>query len=123
MATVAPCVHAGSSRDRSPTHPRIVRSQDDGGAKVDIQKIDKILAERALARASRDFAASDRMRDELGAMGVEVDDKANSWRSTGGEGGGGEARWKGRLPAAGHGYRRDDDGSSKVDEDRVNDML
>ena len=123
MATVAPCVHAGSSRDRSPTHPRIVRSQDDGGAKVDVQKIDKILAERALARASRDFAASDRMRDELGAMGVEVDDKANTWRSTGGEGGGGEARWKGRLAAAGHGYRRDDDGSSKVDEDRVNDML
>jgi cysteinyl-tRNA synthetase len=34
----------------------------------------ELLEERAAARASRDFATSDRLRDELAAMGVEVRD-------------------------------------------------
>lgn len=44
-----------------------------------------LLVERAAARASRDFAASDRLRDELAAMGVAVEDTRDGqrWRSAG----------------------------------------
>jgi cysteinyl-tRNA synthetase len=40
------------------------------------------LAERRTARAARDFAASDRIRDELVAAGVELKDtgKGTVWR-------------------------------------------
>ena len=42
----------------------------------------RLLAERDRARAARDFATSDRLRDELGAMGVAVTDTASGqqWR-------------------------------------------
>ena len=45
------------------------------------QKLD----ERAAAREARDWAASDRLRDELAAMGVTVDDTRDGqrWRVTG----------------------------------------
>jgi cysteinyl-tRNA synthetase len=41
-----------------------------------------LIAERARARAARDFAAADRLRDRLAAMGVEVTDThaGTSWR-------------------------------------------
>ena len=38
---------------------------------------DELLERRAAARAARDFAASDALRDELAAMGVEVRDTAD----------------------------------------------
>jgi cysteinyl-tRNA synthetase len=41
---------------------------------VDAAKVEKLLADRAAARRSRDFAAADRIRDELKAMGVEIMD-------------------------------------------------
>ena len=41
---------------------------------VDEAEIDAILARRKEARAARDFAASDALRDELAAKGVEVMD-------------------------------------------------
>jgi cysteinyl-tRNA synthetase len=41
-----------------------------------------LLAERASARASRDFATSDRLRDELAALGVEVRDTPNGQETT-----------------------------------------
>ena len=42
-----------------------------------------LLDERAAARAGRDFAASDRLRDELAAIGVIVEDTADGqrWRA------------------------------------------
>jgi len=45
-------------------------------------RIDALVAERAAARAARDFATSDRIRDELAAEGIEVVDTAtgSSWR-------------------------------------------
>ncbi len=46
------------------------------------ERIDALVAERAAARAARDFATSDRIRDELAAEGIEVVDTAAgaTWR-------------------------------------------
>ncbi len=47
--------------------------------------VDTLLARRNAARAARDYATSDRIRDELAAMGVTVEDRAGTsqWRRTG----------------------------------------
>jgi cysteinyl-tRNA synthetase len=44
---------------------------------IDMTKVQALLAERAEARAAKDFARSDAARDELAAMGVEVRDTPN----------------------------------------------
>jgi cysteinyl-tRNA synthetase len=46
------------------------------------ERIDALVAERAAARAAKDFATSDRIRDELAAEGIEVVDTAtgSTWR-------------------------------------------
>ena len=51
---------------------------------LDVVKVEALLAERNRARAQKDFVAADRLRAELGAMGVEVMDGAGggSWRVT-----------------------------------------
>jgi cysteinyl-tRNA synthetase len=41
---------------------------------VDPQQVDRLIAERAAARARKDFKESDRIRDELAAMGVAIKD-------------------------------------------------
>jgi cysteinyl-tRNA synthetase len=41
---------------------------------IDPRQIDRLLAERAAARARKDFKESDRIRDELAAMGVVIKD-------------------------------------------------
>ena len=41
---------------------------------IDMEKVKALLAERAEARAAKDFARSDAARDALAAMGVEVRD-------------------------------------------------
>jgi cysteinyl-tRNA synthetase len=48
-------------------------------------EIDRLVAERVVARAARNYAESDRLRDELAARGVEVMDSASgsSWRRKG----------------------------------------
>ena len=45
-------------------------------------RIDVLVAERQAARAAKDFAASDRIRDELAAEGIDLVDTADgpSWR-------------------------------------------
>jgi cysteinyl-tRNA synthetase len=43
-------------------------------AKIDTGQIDAILAERAQARAARDWGESDRLRDRLAALGVAIKD-------------------------------------------------
>jgi cysteinyl-tRNA synthetase len=52
-------------------------------------KIDAILAERQAAREAKDWAAADRIRDELVAMKVEIIDTPDGprWRRTGGDSG------------------------------------
>ena len=37
-------------------------------------KVNELLVRRAAARAAKDWAASDRVRDELAALGVQVKD-------------------------------------------------
>ncbi len=48
-------------------------------------EIDALVAERVAARAAKDFAAADRIRDELAARGVEVMDgpSGSTWRRKG----------------------------------------
>ena len=45
-----------------------------GGATMDAQAIDSRIAERAAAKAARDFSTADRIRKELAAEGVELKD-------------------------------------------------
>lgn len=44
---------------------------------VDTQRIEKLIDDRNAARARKDFAAADAIRDELTAMGVTIEDAAN----------------------------------------------
>jgi cysteinyl-tRNA synthetase len=41
---------------------------------IDVQQVDRLIADRAAARARKDFKESDRIRDELVAMGVAIKD-------------------------------------------------
>ena len=52
------------------------------GAKVDAAEIDRLISERLAARKSKDFATADRIRDELAAKGVVLEDAAGgtTWR-------------------------------------------
>jgi len=52
----------------------------DAGAEIDPQWVEQQLAERAEARKRKDFAASDRIRDQLQALGVVIEDGAQGAR-------------------------------------------
>eukprot|EP01050_Picozoa_sp_SAG11_P017641 SAG11_NODE_2565_length_3217_cov_3.113534_3_plen_186_part_00 len=58
------------------------RAQGDMAA-VDVVRVDAMLCARQQARACRDFATADRIRAELRTIGVEVDDRSNTWRGGG----------------------------------------
>jgi cysteinyl-tRNA synthetase len=47
-----------------------------GAADPEADDIDGLVAERDAARAARDFATADRIRDELAARGVVIEDSA-----------------------------------------------
>jgi cysteinyl-tRNA synthetase len=55
------------------------RKQQSSG--VDAEKVEALIAERTQARADKDFAKSDALRDELSAMGVVIKDgpEGTSW--------------------------------------------
>jgi cysteinyl-tRNA synthetase len=48
---------------------------------IDARQIDSLIADRTAARARKDFKESDRIRDELAAMGVVIKDskEGTSW--------------------------------------------
>lgn len=54
----------------------LVAEADDGGD----ERIDALVAQRTEARASRDFATADRIRDELAAEGIVIEDTADGVR-------------------------------------------
>ena len=47
-----------------------------GGSGLDEAHIEQLIEQRAVAKRARDFAAADRIRDELAALGVELKDSA-----------------------------------------------
>ena len=51
------------------------------GSNIDAAKIEAIVAERAAARAARNWAESDRLRDELAALGVAIKDNKDGTTS------------------------------------------
>jgi cysteinyl-tRNA synthetase len=51
-----------------------LRSREDAQSGLSEDEIERRMAERLEARRRRDFAASDRIRDELAALGVLVED-------------------------------------------------
>jgi cysteinyl-tRNA synthetase len=59
---------------------------DDGGDQAEIRRwVNERLAERASARASRDFAKSDAIRDELAKGGIQIADSGvgTTWKKIG----------------------------------------
>ncbi|WP_453955206.1 CysS/YqeB C-terminal domain-containing protein [Bradyrhizobium sp. USDA 377] len=43
-------------------------------AELDVAAVDALISERAAARARKDFKESDRIRDQLAAMGIAIKD-------------------------------------------------
>ena len=52
------------------------------GAEIDAAAVEALIAERAAARADKDYVRADAARDKLGEMGVVIEDGADgtTWR-------------------------------------------
>ena len=55
----------------------------DPGGEIDVQAVETLIAQRNEARAARDWARADELRDELAAMGVQIQDgpDGTEWRT------------------------------------------
>ena len=93
-----------------PGHPGAsgYRRADNSRAGIDETAVDRLLAEREGYRRQRDYANGDRVKLQITAMGVRVDDKEKTWTACSGIGGGfggGFGGFGGGAP--GHGLMRD----------------
>ncbi|MER2194085.1 cysteine--tRNA ligase [Methylobacterium brachiatum] len=71
----AAALRAGANLFGLLTRTRSDREQDQvAAAGIDVAAVEALIAERRAARAAKDWAASDRARDALAAMGVSVKD-------------------------------------------------
>ena len=56
---------------------------DEGGTKVALGKVHRLLAARLAAKRTRDFDTADKLKAELTQLGVFVDDKMKTWQMLG----------------------------------------
>jgi 5'-3' exonuclease len=70
----------GSSSSSYGGHGHDYRRAEGDAAPVDEARVHALLAQRLAARVGRQFTDADRLRDELRAMGVEIDDRVKTWR-------------------------------------------
>jgi len=69
-------------RSSRSTHPRraLPQAGEDASAAVPAEEVDRLIAERKAARSRRDFAAADRIRQELADRGIVLEDTATGTR-------------------------------------------
>ena len=57
-----------------------LRRREDAAHGVPADEVERLIAERKAARSRRDFAAADRIRNELAARGILLEDTAAGTR-------------------------------------------
>ena len=57
-----------------------LRSAEEAQPPVAVEEIDRLIEERHAARRRRDFAAADKIRDDLASRGVLLEDNAGGTR-------------------------------------------
>jgi hypothetical protein len=79
---------------------------------------------RLAASRQRDYTSGDRLKEQLFAMGVRIDDREKTWSASGGGGGGGGGYGGGGgFGGLGHDYTRQPGDNGPVDVNQVNDIL
>lgn len=83
---------------------------DDGGIRVDLRRVDFLLARRLACKKAGRYDEADSIRAELRQLGVEVQDRLKLWRVVRGQ------RRRGVIdPSTGHDYKRDHLDQAEVD--------